>query len=306
MPTLIIGTRGSQLALYQANAVKQALERELPEIDFEIKVIDTKGDKILNKPLAEIGDKGIFTAEIEKELRDGTIDFAVHSLKDLPAELPDTLRVSAVLPRAEFRDALVAKNAKSLAELTAEDIVATSSLRRRAQLLHKYKNLNITDIRGNVNTRLQKFDNGACSAMVMAAAGLQRLGFQDRITQIIDKDEIIPAACQGVIAVETCSQNSDAEYVARFINDVETWTPVFAERLLLKMINGGCKTPFGCYTQATKTEFFVKAFISMPDGSNYVEYSDSQSLDNAHLAAFNTAKYLLKNGGEDILKEIKK
>ncbi len=305
MPTIIIGTRGSQLALYQANAVKQALERELPEIDFEIKVIDTKGDKILNKPLAEIGDKGIFTAEIEKELKDGTIDFAVHSLKDLPAELPDTLRVSAVLPRAEFRDALVAKNAKSLADLTAEDVVATSSLRRRAQLLHKYKNLNITDIRGNVNTRLQKFDNGVCSAMVMAAAGLQRLGFQDRITQIIDKDEIIPAACQGVIAVETCSQNSDAEYVARFINDVETWTPVFAERLLLKMINGGCKTPFGCYTQATKTEFFVKAFISMPDGSNYVEYSDSQSLDNAHLAAFNTAKYLLKNGGEDILKEIK-
>ncbi|MCQ2974741.1 MAG: hydroxymethylbilane synthase [Bacteroidales bacterium] len=305
MPTLIIGTRGSKLALYQAEAVKKAFEKELPEIDFEIKVIDTKGDKVLDKPLSQIGDKGIFTAEIEKELLDGTIDFAVHSLKDLPSELPNNLRVSAVLPRAEFRDCLVSKNAKSLSELTENEIIATSSLRRRAQLLHFNPKLNVVDIRGNVNTRLQKFDDNYCTSMIMASAGLQRLGFDNRISAILNEDEFIPAACQGVIAIETCSQNSDAEYVTRFINDIDTWNASFAERLFLKMVDGGCKTPFGCYTKMTKTEFFIKAFISMPDGSNYIVHQDTQSADNAHLAAYNTAKYLLNNGGKEILQELR-
>ena len=171
-----IGTRGSQLALYQAEKVKSELEEKFPGQQVEIKIIKTKGDKIQDVALSKIGDKGLFTKEIENELLDGSVDLAVHSLKDLPTVLPEGLKLGGVLKRAEFRDALVSSNGKTIAELDEVDVIATSSLRRRAQLLKINPNFKIIDIRGNANTRLRKMSEGHCTAMIMAAAGLQRIG----------------------------------------------------------------------------------------------------------------------------------
>jgi len=173
--TIRIGTRGSQLALYQAKKVKATLEGIFPQLQVDLKIIKTKGDKILDVALSKIGDKGLFTKEIENELLDGSVDLAVHSLKDLPTMLPEGLKLGAVLERGEFRDALVSKNGKKLAELSAGDVVATSSLRRIAGLLKVNNQIIVKDIRGNVNSRLQKMEDGYCDAMIMAAAGLQRL-----------------------------------------------------------------------------------------------------------------------------------
>ncbi|MFW6246503.1 MAG: hydroxymethylbilane synthase, partial [Tangfeifania sp.] len=170
-----IGTRGSQLALYQAKKTQKILVEKFPELTVEIDVIKTKGDKILDVALSKIGDKGLFTKEIENALLEGTVDIAVHSLKDLPTVLPVGLKLGAVLKRGEFRDALVSKDGRKLNELTPDDTIATSSLRRKAALLRINKNFNIVDIRGNVNTRLRKMEEGHCDAMIMAAAGLQRL-----------------------------------------------------------------------------------------------------------------------------------
>ena len=176
MKTIRIGTRGSKLALYQANLTKHALEESFNEFQFQIVVIKTKGDKILNVPLANIGDKGLFTKELEAALFDGEIDLAVHSLKDMPTELPAGLQLGAVLKRAEVRDCLVSNYPIKIQDLSDKTVIGTSSLRRKAQLLKINKNIKIVEIRGNVNTRIRKMEAGACDAMVMASAGLQRLG----------------------------------------------------------------------------------------------------------------------------------
>jgi len=176
--TIRIGTRGSQLALYQAKKVKATLQALFPDLQVELEIIKTKGDKILDVALSKIGDKGSFTKEIENALIDGTVDLAVHSLKDLPTTLPEGLKLGAVLERGEYRDALVSKNGKKLADLVSGDVVATSSLRRIAGLLKINNQITIKDIRGNVNSRLQKVEDGYCDAMIMAAAGLQRLGLE--------------------------------------------------------------------------------------------------------------------------------
>lgn len=189
--TIRIGTRGSQLALYQAKKVKATLEVLFPELHVELKIIKTKGDKILDVALSKIGDKGLFTKEIENELIDGSVDIAVHSLKDLPTKLPEGLKLGAVLERGEFRDAFVGRNGKKLADLKAGDVVATSSLRRIAGLLKINNQIIIKDIRGNVNSRLQKMEDGYCDAMIMAAAGLQRLELDSYITEIIDPEIVI-------------------------------------------------------------------------------------------------------------------
>ena len=198
-----IGTRGSKLALYQANKVKDELSKIHQDIQFEVEIIKTKGDIILDVALSKIGDKGLFTKEIEVKLFNNEIDIAVHSLKDLPTELPTGAKIGAVLKRADVRDALVSKNGKKIEQLNENDTVATSSLRRKAQLLSINPNIKIIDIRGNVDTRLKKLDDGYCDALLMAGAGLLRLGYGDRITELIDSEKMIPAASQGAIAIES-------------------------------------------------------------------------------------------------------
>ena len=255
-----IGTRGSKLALYQAFRVKEELEAQFPAKNLEIVIIKTKGDKILDVALSKIGDKGLFTKELEVALFANEIDMAVHSLKDLPTTFPEGTKLGAVLKRGETRDAFVSVDGRKLHEMTAEDVVATSSLRRKAQLLKKYPTLKIVDIRGNVNTRIRKMQEGYCSAMVMAAAGLQRLDMGEHITEIIDLDEMIPACGQGAIAIEIKDNDPDIENIISAINDRETLITTNAERAFLKTLEGGCQIPVGSHSKVEGRYFYYYWF----------------------------------------------
>ena len=296
-----IGTRGSKLALYQANRLKSELESHFPDTEFEIVIIKTKGDKILDVALSKIGDKGLFTKEIENALLDKRIDMAVHSLKDLPTILPEGLKLGAVLKRGEFRDALVSLNGKKLTDLTTDDVIATSSLRRKAQLLKINPDFNIVDIRGNVNTRIDKMKNGYCTAMLMAAAGLQRLNMDEYISEILDKDKIIPAVSQGIIAIESRINDERIDTYLQKINDEQSYLAGQAERKFLNVLEGGCQIPVGCYTEFTEDTFSIHGFISKPDSSDYISGSLSGNKADAVKIAEQLAKSFLEQGAFKIV-----
>ncbi len=300
-----IGTRGSQLALYQAEKVKVTLKHLFPELEVELKIIKTKGDKILDVALSKIGDKGLFTKEIENELIDGSVDIAVHSLKDLPTRLPGGLKLGAVLERGEFRDAFVSRNGKKLAELKAGDIVATSSLRRIAGLLKINNQIIIKDIRGNVNSRLQKMEDGYCDAMVMAAAGLQRLGFDRYITEIIDPEIVVPAVSQGAIAIETRDNDPVIEPLMAKVNHAETWNAVIAERAFLATLEGGCQVPLGCYSRIENNQLVLSGFVASVDGKQYLKETISGEVGNGARLGVEMAEKMLEKGAREILSQIK-
>jgi len=300
-----IGTRGSQLALYQANKVKSELENHFPDIQFEIEIIKTKGDKILDVALSKIGDKGLFTKEIETALSDRIVDLAVHSLKDLPTVLPEGLILGGVLKRAEFRDALVSVSGKKMKDLDTTDIIATSSLRRKAQLLKINPDFKIVDIRGNVNTRLKKMEEGYCTAMIVAAAGLHRLGFDKYISEIIDEKVIVPAVSQGIIAVETRENDEIIQPLIDKINDEETNLTARAERVFLNVLQGGCQVPVGCYTICKADEFSIYGFISMPDGTDIIEDSLSGKITEAEQIAKKLALSFYEKGASKIIEYIR-
>jgi len=304
--TIKIGTRGSKLALYQANRLKAELQEKFPDAQIEIIVIKTKGDKILDVALSKIGDKGLFTKEIETALIEGTIDMAVHSLKDLPTVLPEGLVLGGVLERGEFRDALVSLNGKKLADLTSNDVIATSSLRRKAQLLKVNPDFNIIDIRGNVNTRIEKMKNGYCTAMVMAAAGLQRLGYNEYISEILDVESVIPATAQGIIAIETRENDDRINRFITGINHEPSYLAAFAERKFLNTLEGGCQIPVGCYTEFTDDIFKITGFISMPDGSDLIEGSLSGKKEDAESIAKELALSFQQKGAFKIVEFIRK
>jgi hydroxymethylbilane synthase len=305
MKAIKIGTRGSQLALYQANRVKRELEEIYPEHSFEIKIIKTKGDKILDVALSKIGDKGLFTKEIEDKLIDNSIDMAVHSLKDLPTKLPEKLCIGGVLKRGDVRDALVSVNGKKLSELTSQDIIATSSLRRRAQLLSYNSDFNIIDIRGNVNTRLQKMQDGYCTAMIMAAAGLQRLGLEDNISELLDPDVMIPAVAQGAIAIEIRENDPFVSNLAEGITDSETLIAAKAERIFLNILEGGCQVPVGCYSEIKDNIFSIIGFISDLTGKEKIKATLTGKLVDAESVAKKLAESFIEKGAKEILKNIR-
>jgi hydroxymethylbilane synthase len=304
--TIRIGTRGSQLALYQANLTKKLLLDKFPEAIVEITIIKTKGDKILDVALSKIGDKGLFTKELETALLENEVDIAVHSLKDLPTTLPDGLKLGAVLERGEFRDALVCKNGRKLSELTENDVIATSSLRRQAGLLRQNKNFKIVDIRGNVETRLRKMEDGYCDAMIMAAAGLQRLNLEKYITEIIDPEVIIPATSQGVIAVESRNNDSRIDSFLSEINHPATWKAIEAERGFLRKIEGGCQVPVGCFTKTEGNSISITGFVAAVDGSEYLSDSETGLQENAELTGVKLAEKLIAKGASRILSDIRK
>ena len=300
-----IGTRGSKLALYQAFRVKEELEAQFPAKNLEIVIIKTKGDKILDVALSKIGDKGLFTKELEVALFDNEIDIAVHSLKDLPTTFPEGTKLGAVLKRGETRDAFVSVDGRKLHEMTSEDVVATSSLRRKAQLLRKYPNLKIVDIRGNVNTRIRKMQEGYCSAMVMAAAGLQRLDMGEHITEIIDLDEMIPACGQGAIAIEIKDNDPDIENIISAINDRETLITTNAERAFLKTLEGGCQIPVGSHSKVEGDTFTITGFISSIDGLNFMKETAQGKVDDAEQLSIEIAKKIYDRGGKQILDQVR-
>lgn len=300
-----IGTRGSQLALYQANKVKATLESAFPELKVELEIIKTKGDKILDVALSKIGDKGLFTKEIENALLDGSVDIAVHSLKDLPTTLPEGLKLGAVLERGEFRDALVSKNGKKLSELTAGDVVATSSLRRIAGLLNLNNQITIKDIRGNVNSRLQKMEDGYCDAMIMASAGLQRLGLERYITEIIDPEVIMPAVSQGAIAIETRMNDPEVDFFIDQINHTDTLNAVVAERAFLAHLQGGCQVPLGCYSKVENGTLTLSGFVASIDGKRHIREIASGEIARGAEIGVELAEKMLDKGADEILNEIR-
>ncbi len=302
---IIIGTRGSQLALYQANKVKDELQKAYPDKEIGLKIIKTKGDKILDVSLSKIGDKGLFTKELEVELLEGTIDLAVHSLKDMPTLLPEGLRISAVLERAEVCDALVSKNHIPLHELTSNHVIATSSLRRRASLLHYNPNFTIVDIRGNVNTRLKRMEEGHCDAMIMAAAGLQRLGLDEYITEILPKENITPAVSQGIIGIETAEENTEIHALLQKINHSLSWQSALAERAFMRTLQGGCQVPVGGYSMIEDQTITLKGFVASVDGKTYLQDVMSAPLEEAENLGNQLAQKLLTAGADDILKNIR-
>jgi len=300
-----IGTRGSKLALYQAFLVQEELQKNFPETTFILEIIKTKGDQILDVALSKIGDKGLFTKEMETALFNGEIDMAVHSLKDLPTKFPEGAKLGAVLKRGDIRDALISSDGRKIKDLTSEDVIATSSLRRKAQLLRINPDFKIIEIRGNVNTRIRKMQEGYCDVMVMAGAGLQRLEMGEYISELFDPELMIPACSQGAIAVEIRENDPDTEALLAKINHQETFLATEAERTFLGTLEGGCQIPVGSYTKIEGDKFKITGFISSIDGTKFLRESAEGDLSQAVYLAAKLAKNLFNTGGADILKEIR-
>jgi len=265
--TVKIGTRGSKLALYQAKLTKNELEKHFQELNFTLEIIHTKGDKVLNVALSKIGDKGLFTKEIEQALIGKRIDLAVHSMKDLPTLFPEGVKLTVVLERGEPREALVSTGKRKLSELTVKDIIATSSVRRRAQLLKINPDFNIVDIRGNVDTRIKKWESGYCTAMIMAATGLQRLGLEENISELVNPTQMLPAPAQGIIAIESRKNDTFIDKLLSQINHRESWIRGRAEYTFLETIQGGCQVPIACYSEIKDDLLAINGMVLSPDGT---------------------------------------
>jgi len=265
---LRIGTRGSPLALAQAHETRARLmaAHSLPEAAFEIVAIKTTGDRVTDRPLAEIGGKGLFTKEIEEALLAGAIDIAVHSMKDMPTVLPAGLAIACLLPREDVRDAFVSLTHASLAAMPEGAVIGTSSLRRRAQLLHRRRDLRIVEFRGNVQTRLRKLADGVAEATFLACAGLHRLGRADVIRAAISPDEMLPAIAQGAIGIEARSGDAAAEALLAPIHDTPTATRLAAERAFLAALDGSCRTPIGGLAEIEGDGLRFRGEIIRPDG----------------------------------------
>ena len=302
--TIIIGTRSSKLALWQADYVAARLREAYPELTVEKRLMTTKGDKILDAPLAKIGGKGLFTKELEQAMLAGEIDLAVHSLKDMPTEVPEGLAIAAITKRADPGDAFVSNRYASLAALPAGAAIGTSSLRRRAQLLHARPDLTIRDLRGNVNTRLAKLDAGEYDAAVLAVAGLKRLGFAARIREVLPQQLLLPAVGQGALAIETRAADAAVRERVAFLADAGTTACAHAERAFLARVEGGCQVPVGVYAQPAAAGIAVEAVIASLDGARL--YRDRVEGAAADAAALGTelADRLLAAGGLDVLHEL--
>jgi len=301
---IIIGTRGSKLALWQADYVEQRLREEYPGLQVTQKRISTKGDRILDVPLAKIGGKGLFTKELEEEMLSGSIDLAVHSLKDMPAKVPDGLMIAAVTKRLDPGDALVSNRFSSFSELPQGARVGTSSLRRRAQLLCARPDLTMIDLRGNVNTRLRKLDEGEYDAIVLAVAGLKRLGFADRIREVLPQTMVLPAVGQGALAIETRADDKETRDMLAFLRDNETICCAEAERSFLARVEGGCQVPVGVYATAEGDDLKVEAVIASLDGRRSYRGTVNGAKADAAKLGKGLAEKLLNEGGAKILQEL--
>jgi hydroxymethylbilane synthase len=302
---LIIGSRGSELALWQAKFVKKELEQKNKNLSVEIKIINTKGDKILDVALSKIGDKGLFTKELENELLKGSIDIAVHSLKDLQTELPKGLILAAVSKRHPVHDVLIArKKGIRLKDLPQGATVATGSLRRRSQLLHIRPDIKIEELRGNVQTRIKKFLESEWDAIILARAGIERLKLNKYISSIISKGDILPAVGQGALGIEIRKDNSFALKMLNKIHDKKTFTAVCAERALLKTLEGGCQVPIGAYAKVKSNELLLDAVVGSVDGSIAFRGKIKGSRKFPEKLGKKLANQLIKAGASEILNDI--
>lgn len=277
MKKIKIGTRGSKLALWQADFVISELKKVNNNIEFEKVIIKTKGDKILDTALSKIGDKGLFTKELEISLINNEIDMAIHSMKDVPTDIDKDLLISSILKREKCEDVFISNKYKSFDELPSNSILGTSSLRRKAFLENKRKDIIYKDIRGNLDTRLNKLDNNNYDAIILAYAGIHRLGLDNRITEFININDITPSVGQGAIGIETRLNDNFINNISKSINDDISFKCVSIERFLLKKIEGGCQIPFGCYSYLKNNRIFVK-FDLFEDNGNKI--SIFENFDN--------------------------
>lgn len=304
---ITIATRESLLAMWQAKYVAGEIKKKYPGITVELLPVTTKGDQILDRSLVEIGGKGLFIKELEVILLEGKADIAVHSLKDMTAQCPEGLMIGAVTAREDPRDAFVSNRYKSFEELPASAVVGTSSLRRQAQLLHYRKDLVIKTLRGNVQTRLRKLDEGEFDAVILAAAGLKRLGLSQRISGYISAEMSIPAAGQGVMAIEVRSGDRETQDVISFLHDHQVAFCVRAERAFLAKVGGDCKVPAGIFAVPTEDgELRADAFIASPDGKQLYRSSLKGNRDNPEKIGQDLAEYLLNQGGREVLQKMDK
>ena len=303
MSTLKLGTRGSALALWQANWTKAELENRHAGLTVELVPIKTTGDKILDVPLANIGGKGLFTKEIDEALLDGRIDLAVHSLKDVPFELPAGIDFAAIPERGDPRDAFIS-NGRKLQELPAGARVGTSSLRRQVQLRRRFPALNLISLRGNVDTRLRKLASGEFDGIVLAVAGLKRLGHEQRITQILDDDIMLSAVGQGALGIVCRSNDESTRTVVGVLNHAATRAAVMAERGLLRALGGSCQIPVAGKASVQGDQLRLKGLVASLDGTRVIAEEISGAADQPHELGIELGRRLLSMGAGDILAEI--
>jgi hydroxymethylbilane synthase len=302
---IIIGSRGSELALWQAEFIKKELEKKNKNVSIEIKIIKTKGDKILDVALSKIGDRSLFTKELEIELINKKIDLAVHSLKDLQTEIPKGLKLAAVTKRHNVQDVMIArKKGTTIFNLAENATVATGSLRRKCQLLHIRPDLKIVELRGNVPTRIKRFLESDWDAIILARAGVERLKLNKHISSIIKTDVMLPAVGQGALGIETRADNKMVNEIVKSIHHENTYKAVLAERSLLKKLEGGCQVPIGAFAEVKQNGLFLDALVGSLDGSLTFRKKIRGSKSNPEKLGKDLANDLIKAGARTILNEI--
>jgi len=299
-----IGTRKSLLAMAQSNGIKAQIEKQYPETTVELNKIMTKGDKILDVPLAKVGGKGLFVKELEEAMLNGGADIAVHSMKDVPAELPEGLHLGIITKREDPRDAFVSNKYKSLHELPQGAKIGTSSLRRRAQLAILRPDLVIEDLRGNLDTRLRKLDEGQYEAIILAAAGLNRLKLSDRIASLFDPADMLPAVGQGAVGIEMRSADHDLLAGLKFLEHRDTTVAVTAERAFLLTLEGGCQVPIAGHCQVDGDQISLTGLVASVDGKEVLKKSASGLAEDAEKIGRDLARELLEMGAKAILEEV--
>ena len=302
--TIIIGTRGSKLALFQSNLVKELLEKNYPQYNFVLKKIKTKGDILIDKALDRKIDKGFFVNEIQKMLINEEIHIAVHSLKDLPVESNENLLISAILKRANPQDVFISKNKKKLSDFSKNEIIGSSSLRRKAQLLKLNPNLNVTDIRGNVDTRIKKMESGEYDGLILAAAGIERLGLENYITEFISTANMLSAPGQGAIAIEIKKNNIQLKDITSSINDEFSRVTTSTERSFMKLMGGGCNYPIAALSTVKNDKILIDGLVISLDGTKLIRSSAEDSVNNWHDLSIDFANIFYEKGAQEILNEI--
>lgn len=302
--TLKIATRQSPLALWQANYVKDRLQQLYPDLTIELVPMVTKGDVILDSPLAKIGGKGLFVKELENALLNKEADIAVHSMKDVPMQFPEGLGLAVICQREDPRDAFVSHSYRTFAELPQGAVVGTSSLRRQCQLKALRPDLDIRSLRGNVGTRLSKLDNGDYDAIILASAGLIRLGLADRIASFIDVEQSLPAAGQGAVGIECRTDDIQVQALLAPLADAETTYCVRAERAMNNHLQGGCQVPIGGYAVLQQGQLYLRALVGDIDGSRIIRAEGKSAVENAEVLGVQIAEQLLAQGADKILQAI--
>ena len=299
-----IATRKSALALWQAEHVAECLRQAHPGIKTELVKMVTRGDKILDVPLAKVGGKGLFVKELEQGMLEGKADIAVHSMKDVPVELPPGLHLGAILAREDPCDAFVSNKYSSLKELLANARIGTSSLRRQCQIKEKFPQCEILSLRGNVNTRLAKLDAGEYDAIILASAGLKRLGLETRITERLDTFVSLPAIGQGAIGIECRSNDPEINALVKALHNQKTSICVAAERAMNARLQGGCQVPIGGFAELRGEELHIRGLVGSPDGQKLIRAERTGNADQAEELGRQVAEQLLANGADKILQEL--